>query len=66
MLNKMQILRIVTENTCPDYMGTLCLLEGIFFAVFSFDQAVVLCAGVNDSGITVNCWTTFDTLKIFG
>lgn len=29
-LNKMQILHIVTENICPDYMNALCLLEGIF------------------------------------
>lgn len=54
-LNKMQILHIVTENTCPDYMNALSLLEGFFFAVFSFDQAIVLCASVNGSGITVSC-----------
>lgn len=62
-LNKMQILHIVTENTCPDYMNALCLLEGIFF---SFDQAVPLCASDNGSVITVSCWTTFNMLKVFG
>lgn len=65
-LSKMQILYIVTENTCPDYVDALCLLEGVFLQCSHLTRQLFLCAGVNGSGITVNCWTTFNTLKIFG